>query len=386
MGKNSKRWNYGFGTVYLRETKQGKSRWYLDFDAGGRRIRRVVKNAQTRGEAVIALQEKVTEAFGKEHGLKVEKRLRFSELADQYVEDYARANKRSWRSDKYRIEAHLKPYFGDVTLQDISPLLIEKYRVERLKMGVSKSTINRETTILKKMLNLALDWGLTDQNPVIKVRLFSEKGTEKERILSDEEEVKLLARCPGYLRPIVITALNTGMRRGEILNLRWRNVDLKKRLVKVEQTKSGTSRVIPINGCLYNELVKAKEASGKAEHLFPNPETGLPYTQVRKGFKNACQKAGVKELRFHDLRHTFATRLIESGADIITVRDLLGHFSVRVTQRYTHPGQDKKREAVELLLAREAKQPESPESLAHICHISETEKTSRPVIRLFSLN
>jgi excisionase family DNA binding protein len=387
LGKNSRRWNYGFGTVYQRETKQGKTRWYIDFKDGGRRIRQVVRNAQTRGQVVIALNEKVAKAFETEHGITcTTKKIKFAVLADQYLNDYAKISKRSWRSDRYRIEANLKPYFGDLTLQDISPLLIEKYRAARLKAGVSRSTVNRETTLLKKMLNLAIDWGLTERNPVLKVRLFSEKGAAKERILFEEEEVKLLAQCPDYLRPIVITALNTGMRRGEILNLRWRNVDLKRRLIKVDNTKSGASRIIPVNGSLYSELVKVKDGSGKAEYVFSNLETGLPYTQVRKSFKNSCRKAGVKELRFHDLRHTFATRLIESGADLITVRDLLGHFSVRVTQRYTHPNQDRKKEAVELLVTRAEKQAENSEKLAHICHISETEKTFGSVTRLFSLN
>jgi integrase len=236
------------------------------------------------------------------------------------------------------------------------------------------------------MLNLAVDWGLSDKNPVLKVRLFSEKGTERERILSEEEETRLLAHCSDYLKSIVVTALNTGMRRGEVFNLRWKNVDLRKRMIKVEQTKSGSSRMIPINRCLFAELVKAKRGNRASEYIFPNPESGLPYTQVRRSFKNACQKAGVKELRFHDLRHTFATRLIESGADLITVRDLLGHFSVRVTQRYTHSNQDRKKEALELLAQRAANWPQNPEGLAHICHISGEEKNSQSLIRLFSLN
>jgi excisionase family DNA binding protein len=387
LGKNLRRWNYGIGTVYQREIKQGKTRWYIDFKDGGRRIRQVVRNAQTRGQAVIALNEKVAKAFETEHGITcTTKKIKFAVLADQYLNDYAKVNKRSWRSDQYRIEANINPFFGNFELREITPLLIEKYRAERLHTGVSKSTINREITIMKRMFNLAIDWNLTDKNPVAKIKLFSEKDTQKERILSEEEEAALLAECPNYLRPIVITALHTGMRRGEILNLRWKNVDLGKRMIKVEHTKNGKCRIIPANEHLYQVLAAIKRKNENAEYVFPNPETGLRYTEVKKSFKNACKKAGIKDLRFHDLRHTFATRLIESGVDLITVRDLLGHFSVRVTQRYTHPNQNKKKEAVELLGISALKQAENSENLAHICHISGKEKATGFATRLFSVN
>jgi excisionase family DNA binding protein len=387
LSKKSKRWNYGFGAVYSRETKQGKKRWYVDFKANGRRVRQVVKNAQTRGQAVLALHKKVAEAFKRDHKLGVpNKEVGFCELADMYLNDYAKANKRSWKDDQYRLEAHMKPFFGDLRVQDITPLLIEQYRTERLKTGVTKSTTNRKITIMKKMFNLALDWDLTVKNPVAKVRLFSEKDTQKERILTWLEEEKLLEASSEHLRPILIVAINTGMRRGEILNLRWRQVDLVKMLIKIEHTKSGKNRIVPINDVLYQELLKVKSHSEKSEYVFPNPETGLPFTEVKKSFKSACRRAGINDLRFHDLRHSFATRLLESGVDLITVRDLLGHFSVRVTQRYTHSSQDQKRAAVKLLARSSAKRAKKSEKLAHICHISEKNKAKQSVNRSYLIN
>jgi len=387
LGKNSKRWNYGFGAVYLRKTNHGKKRWYIDYRANGKRIRQVVKDAQTRAQAMLVLQEKVAEVFNNEHnsGMK-EKKIKFYELADIYLNDYAKINKKSWRDDKYRIVAHMKPFFGNFELQEVTSLLIEKYRAERLKTGVTKSTVNRETTIMKKMFNLAMDWNLADKNPVLKVKLFSEKDTQKERLLTEEEEVKLLAESPDYLKPILIIALNTGMRRGEILNLKWSQVDLNKRHIKVEHTKGGKNRIIPINDVLHQELLRVKDLKGKSNHVFPNPETGRPFTEVKKSFKNACKRAGIHDLRFHDLRHTFATRLIESGADLITVRDLLGHFSVIVTQRYTHSNQNQKQSAVELLAKKTLKNVENQEKLAHICHIREKEKVEKSVTRSYLIN
>ncbi len=387
MSKNSKRWNYGFGSIYTRKTKQGRERWYIDFKDSGERVRQVVESAKSRAEAVKVLQEKVSEAFNKVYNPDAEKsKTTFQELADSYLNNYAKASKKSWKDDMYRIEAHMKPFFGTYKLGDITPLSIEKYRVERLKIGVTKSTVNREITIMKKMFNLAIDWKLTCSNPVLKVRLFSEKDTQKEKIITREEETKLLAEIPDYLKPILNVALNTGMRRGEILNLMWEQVDLARRIIRVRYTKSGKSRIIPINDDLLNEFLVLERLNCGNLYLFPNPKTGLPYTEVKKSFKSACKRAGIEGLRFHDLRHTFATRLIQSGVDIITVRDLLGHFSVRVTQRYTHSNQNQMVAAVQSLGNMDSKTSKNGDDLAHICHISPQKDLDEPVNVPFSVN
>jgi len=379
MSKKKTRWNYGFGSVYLRKTKQGNDRWYVDYRSDGNRVREVAQNAQSRAEAVLYLKERVSEALTRACSPHVKKQITFTELGETYIENYAKSNKKSWKDDEYRIKANLEPFFGDMHLKDITPLKIERYRAERLKGTITKSTVNREITIMKRMFNLAIDWNFADVNPVLKVKLFSEKDTQKERILTEEEEEKLLKAVPDYLRPIIIAALNTGMRRGEILNLRWRQVDMKNRQIRVEQTKSGKTRTIPINDALFQELQYEKALSGNSEYVFPNPKTGLPYTDVKKSFKKACSDVGIDDLRFHDLRHTFATRLLASGVDIVTVRDLLGHFSVRITQRYTHSNQDQKREAVQRLSGKVRKQSQSLENVAHICHMEKSGASDRRV-------
>ena len=148
---------------------------------------------------------------------------------------------------------------------------------------------------------------------------------------------------------IIVVALNTGMRKAEILNLKWDQVDLKARRIKVEKTKSGKVRFIPVNNALHNVLNRLGSENGQCPYVFFNPETMKPYVDMKKGFKAACRRAGIEGLRFHDLRHTFATRLVAKGADIETIRDLLGHHSITVTQRYTHSNDDRKRAAVDLL-------------------------------------
>jgi excisionase family DNA binding protein len=383
LSKNSRHWHYAFGSIFLRKTKEGKDRFYLDYRDQGKRIREVVKHAQNRGEALLALQRKTSEIFdGKFHPKRKVEQLKFKDLASMYLENYAKVQKRSWRTDLCYLNAHLSPFFGDSLLSVISQLAVEKYISRRISDGVQKSTINRELACLKKMLNKAIDWGYLDENPVRKVKFFSEKDNLKERVLTPEEETKLLDSCPECLGIIVLTAIHTGMRRAEILNLKWEDVNLEKKEIKVRKTKSGSIRTIPINETLYSMLSRLKKKKSSPGYLFNNPRTGQPFKDVKKAFKGACERAGVEGLRFHDLRHTFASRLVENGADLITVKDLLGHFSVRITERYTHSNKNTKRQAVESL-AQTRNAEEKRENLAQIGHM---ENNPARAIALFSVN
>ena len=198
------------------------------------------------------------------------------------------------------------------------------------------------------MFHLAADWGYSADNPVTKVKLFSERDNLKERVLTADEETKLLAHCAPHLRPIVVFALNTGMRRGEILGLRWDQVDPAGKSVLVKRTKSGRDRSIPLNDAAAG-VIEAQRLTSPGSYVFPSTKGKEFMRTVDHSFGHACSLAGIVGLRFHDLRHTFATRLIRRGADIITVQALLGHYAVTVTQRYTHSGADEKRRAVEAL-------------------------------------
>jgi len=347
LSKKPKRWNYGFGSVYTRRTKRGHERWYVDYwDENGKRRQEIVRNAKCREEALIALQERVFRTFSREHGVRRRpERKEFREFAETYLNDYAKVNKRSWKADRSYLKS-LESFFGGMYLDEISTLHVERYKAARLGRGVRPSTVNRGLAILRRMLNLAKEWGFLEGD-LGRIRLLPERDNLKERILSGEEEKALLSECCGHLRPIVSTALKTGMRRGEILNLEWRQVDLRNGTIRVERTKSGRTRYVDVNSALAEEL-SALWKPGRV-YVFANPETGKPFADVKRAFKGACKRAGIRGLRFHDLRHTFATRLVESGVDLITVKELLGHSTVRITERYTHPSRERKREAVEKL-------------------------------------
>jgi integrase len=367
--------------------KNGKERWYADYVENGSRVREVVKDAQGRGEAILHLQQRVSEAFANARGLERSKaHVRFSEFADCYIRDYAKTNKRSWENDLSCLRANLIPEFGNLSLTEITAQLIEKYRAKRLDAKIAKSSVNREMALLKKMYSLAIDWGFAHLNPVKKIKFFSEKDNLKERILKKDEEARLLTTCVAHLQPVLIVALNTGMRLGEILGMKWCQVDLRRLQIRVERTKSGSIRHIPINEKLSSILGALKAKVGVGEFVFPNDKTGRPLTTVKRGFMTACRKAGIKDLRFHDLRHTFASRLVEGGADLITVKELLGHSSVKITERYTHPSQSLKRSAVESLAQKPPQEAESLKTLSHICHTEEKASREIAITTLLSIS
>jgi excisionase family DNA binding protein len=382
VGKSQRRWRYAFGTIFLRRTKGRGERYCVDYrDHRGRRVREVIKQARTRAEALAVLQEKITTSFNARHNpFRRRESPTFNRLAEMYLEDYAKANKKSWKCDFYALEAHLKPRFGAMRLEEITPQLVEQYKGERLK-SVRKSSVNRELALLKAMFNIALDWGCASSNPILKIEMFPERDNLKQRVLSEGEEVRLLATAAPHLRAVIIGLLNTGARRNELLTLRWSEVDLERGTILLTRTKGGTDRTIPVNKRLM-DLLRGLKTGSNGGYVFTGPK-GERIRTIRRAFQNACRRAGLTGLRIHDLRHTFATRLIRSGADIITVKELLGHHSVVVTERYTHGEDERRRAAVERLAP---KPTEIRENLAPIWHAEKAGTNRQPASPLFSVN
>lgn len=258
--------------------------------------------------------------------------------------------KRSWYREEYG-SRHFLELFGDRTLSEITPKDVDDYKQIRLN-EVAPATVNRELQIVRHLFNLAKRWKkFFGENPVSEAKLLS-VNNQKERILTPEEEEKLLGLCNPCLKPILITALHTGMRKSEILTLKWTNVDLDNSVITIEHTntKTKTTRRIPVNSVLRKLLLEQKLKSGGSEFIFLSQD-GNPYKRhdsLKGAFERLCKKAGISGLRFHDLRHTAATRMIEAGASIVAVSKILGHSDIKMTMRYTHPDNSLK-EAVELL-------------------------------------
>ena len=228
--------------------------------------------------------------------------------------------------------------------------MIEKYKLTRKEEKAEPATINRELGCLRHMFNMAIKWKKAQVNPVREVK-FLKEPKEKDRILSEEEEARLLEAVrtghkAKHLEPIIATALHTGMRKGEILNLKWSNVDFRNGLIIVEGTKNGEIRKIPMNKKLTQTLEGAKKVS-KGDYVFS--ENGKPYRDVKTGWWTALENAGIENFTFHGLRHTFGSRLGMAGIDIRTIQELMGHKDIKMTMRYSHPTPEHKKRAVEVL-------------------------------------
>ncbi len=327
-------------TVRKVTTDQGIS-WKVDYyDPQGRRIKKRFKK-KAEAEAYLAKvvtsikEEKYEDIFEKKKGIQIT----FDELAERYLES-CRFQK-SFDSFKCKIIPTLRAAFGDRQLAHISYLDLETYRNNR-KMGVvrtgnyrSDARVNREMAVLKHMLNKAVEWEMLEVSPFKRGKsLMFRENNWRLRFLSEEEIESLLEACAPYLRPIVETALLTGMRLGEVLNLKWEQIINGK--IYLQHTKSNKPRQIPISDRLVQVL---KELRLKNQLRFPyvfcGPQ-GEPYKDIRGGFNSACRKAGITNFRFHDLRHTFASHLVMRGMTLKAVMELLGHSDIKMTMRYSH--------------------------------------------------
>ena len=162
------------------------------------------------------------------------------------------------------------------------------------------------------MLNKAVDWNYLNENPLRTVKKFKEPPG-RIRYLQENEILKLIESCADYLRPIVITALNTGMRKSEILKLRWQEVDLKNRIITLTKTKNNEIRSIPINNALYKELLIL--SNGNENEFVFTKKDGKPFTDIRRSYKTALKRAGIENFRFHDLRHNFRIMVSNVGRE-----------------------------------------------------------------------
>jgi integrase len=329
----------------MRAYKRG-SVWWIDYFYGSERIRESAKTTSKKKALQLLAKRQAAIFEGRFDLQEVKQSPRFCDYADEYLETYSKVNKKpqSHRRDQVSIK-HLNEFFGKRRLNEIRPMLIEHYKRKRKEAGKTPATINRELACMKHVYTIAIRNKKALANPVKEVKLLREDN-QVTRVLSEEDEEKLLESSSAHIRGVIICALETGMRLGEILDLRWEHVDLREGIILVEKTKTWQSREIPISPRL-REVLLSQGRRGERDSVF-SWRDGKSIGSVKTGYKAALRRAGLegKQYRFHDLRHTFATRLVMNGEDIITVRDLLGHSSVVTTQRYAHSGREDKRKAI----------------------------------------
>jgi len=323
--------------------KKGKN-WYIDYYVKGRRKRRKIGPSKKLAQQVLQ-DVRLKIAKGEYLGVYDEKKILFEEFGQQYLA-YSKANKAKSTQQRDRFSvAQLTAVFKERYLFEITPRMIEKYKATRLEK-VAPATVNRELACLKHMFTKAIEWGYLKTNPVKMVKLLKEPPGRL-RYLNPDEAKALLEACQGYLRSIVVTALNTGMRKGEILALRWKDVDLRNRKVTVRKPKNNEIRVIPINQTLYQELSNLSQSSD-GEYVFTNGDD-RPFGDIKKGFSAALKRAEIEDFHFHDLRHTFGSHLVMQGIDLKTVQQVMGHKEIKTTMRYAHLSPEYVQEAISRL-------------------------------------
>jgi integrase len=272
----------------------------------------------------------------------------FRELAEKYS-DWAKGRQRSYSTSKHYMINQLVHKFGDMRLNRFNTLLLEQFQSKRLRKGNKPATVNRLIATIAHMFTKAVDWEMMSkaEKEAIKVKMLTENN-RRLRFLSKEECNRLVNSCDPHLRPIVITALNTGMRRGEILSLKWTHVDLKHGFILLDRTKNNERREIPINTTL-RDIFQGIARRIDSDYVFHDPATGKPYKDVGRSFTAACRRAKIIDFTLRDLRHTFASHLVMAGVDLTTLKELLGHKDIRMTLRYAHLAPSHKVKAVTVL-------------------------------------
>ncbi len=328
--------------------KRGKVFWirYAGLD-GKIRFESTHSNKYREAEALLIQRRQSIKEGKQPEPVKKISMVMFKELAKEYQEWTKR--QRSYETKKYFIK-QLEDAFGNIPLRNFTTRLLEQYQTDKLQENKKPATVNRLLACVKHMFTKAMDWEMVEEyawKKVRKVKLL-EENNKRLRFLSQEECRLLIDQCDVHLRPIVVTALNTGMRKGEILGLKWDNVDLVHRLILLQDTKNGERRELPINDTLMTNLKGLPRILG-GQYVFYDPHTHKPYQDVKRSFNTAYKKVGIKDFHFHDLRHTFASHLVMAGVDLTTVKELLGHKSLAMTLRYAHLAPEHKARAVNVL-------------------------------------
>ncbi|NIW13351.1 MAG: tyrosine-type recombinase/integrase [Candidatus Thorarchaeota archaeon] len=323
----------------------GRYIYYVDFYYQGKRVRKSTKTSD-RKLAELFLKDIEVRIAKEEFGFEApsSNRIKLGEFFEKYLE-FSEATK---AANTVLLDGHAQKVFlnftGNTYLNRITSQRVEEFKLYRLK-SVKPVSFNLEFRHLKAMFEKAVKWGHIPSNPFMDVKQVKVKSNNLPKYLTKEEVRKLLDAIPeGRFKSLIIFYLHTGCRRGEALSLTWEDVDLDERKVTIRESKSGESRIIPMNGRLF-EILSGLERNGSVVFEFS------PYFVTHK-FKECLKSAdikGWKTLSLHSLRHTFASHLVMAGRDLYTVGKLLGHSSVAVTQMYAHLAPDFLKVAVESL-------------------------------------
>jgi integrase len=268
----------------------------------------------------------------------------FSQFIEEQYMPYVKSYKRSWDTDVSLLKNHLLPRFGKRYMDEITRQDIVKMHADRKASGAAAGSANRLLIMMRYIFNLTLKWEVPGikVNPCKGIPLM-EENNKMERYLSVEEAERLYrAVCKSentMLKYIVPMLILTGARKREVLDAKWEDFDLGRRAWRIPISKSGKARHVPLSdGAL--ALLATMPRNMDSKWAFANPDTGKPYVSIFNPWNTARKRVWLSDVRMHDLRHSFASLLINSGRTLYEVQHILGHTQVKTTQRYAHLSQD----------------------------------------------
>jgi integrase len=333
--------------------------WLYDFMIRGVRYREAIPEAQTKHEALQVEAEARRAVYEGRYGRQM-RSVSFEKFAREVFKPYAEQNRKRHTQDWKIVEQFIQ-FFKGRALQEIPPMLVEQYKKKAMQTDTplgskpKASTVNQKLSVLHRVFSLAVENGYLSQNPVSNVKRLKESD-RRERVMTFEEEMSIrgVLEGPKYynVRLFFLLAVNTGMRAMEILGLKFSEVDFERKEIRLpyQRTKEAKDKVIPLNSPALSLLMDTYRERGEGT-VFGH---GACYGRVADLWREACKEAKVTNLHIHDLRHTFASRLLERGERETDINQLLGHSKLRMTSRYLHSSAESRRRAVE--------------SLAQVCH------------------
>ena len=271
----------------------------------------------------------------------LKKVLKLEDFIEDYYLPYIKTYKRSWKCDRGLLKNHILPLFGSRYLDEITKHDILRF-IAQHRTSHAPGSVNRVLILLRYLFNLAMKWeiaGIT-KNPTKDIPLL-EENNKKERYLRADEAQKLIGALVNSKNPIlqyiIPMLILTGARKNEVLHARWEDINLEQRVWRIPLSKSGKTRHVPISDGVMRLLNGIPRIS---EYIFANPKTKKPYQSVFTSWDKARKSVDLQDVRIHDLRHTFASFLVNSGRSLYEVQKILGHTQVKTTQRYAHLSQD----------------------------------------------
>ncbi len=336
---DKRRWEMG---VFL---KQGN--WWIDYYFQGRRRREKVGPKGLAKSALKKVQVQIAE--GRFLDKKRENNILFSDVIERYLSHTA-DKKKSHNRDLVS-KKKIAKFFEKRRVEDIKPSDVENYRAHRKSDSTPRhqppttATINRELAFIKRVFAWGIEKGLLEQNPGRYVKLEKENNA-RQRILDEGEFGSLLKNCAAHLRPIVLTAYYTAMRRGELLNLKWEQVDLENGFIRLNpnETKTGQGREVPLAKEVI-ETLRQQVRSLRSPNVFTFK--GQRIKSINKAFCAACRRAGIKDFRFHDLRHCAINNWRLQGHDYFRIMEASGHKTMAVFKRYNAVKREELKKLVE---------------------------------------